>query len=490
MKVWIFIAISFVLGLLCIRHIRGYDKHEQEPFLKMFGVTLWGGVWSVAISLLLYAVLARLGLRDLRNSFGALLVVGPVEEFAKLFAMASAYFIYSKELDEPVDGMIYMACVALGFSLIENFFYALRPNAGHLLFVRILICTPMHICFSAFMGLALYMWLKNKRAFGLLVISFVLASVSHGVYDLIVFSGMALFVLYLVVRTLYRWTMDLLSYAVAQSPLRVSLTDFVRQYPNPVEQEGLECLYCNSRNPKLTFSMGRFRLQKCDNCEHYVVTKKGLVNIFHHFAATFRSLKSNYYAKGIKDKNFSVLFDNNFVSDARKLAFFDLEKLNGTLEKLNHAIAEKMEAHWWFPNNLLQLDQEDQSLDYKQIVLEGGGDFWRWLIYPFSSDKAKKLNALPEKRPSWNWGAFLIPELWFLYHEIWGIFFIIAAGYMTFLFSSIFLQINPFGTPLLFMLLAVRLISGRYGSEIYFVMHGRWPNPKWNGETDATSTKL
>ena len=56
-------------------------------------------------------------------------------------------------MDEPTDSLIYMACVALGFSLIENYFYAVRnPSTTPLIAIRLIICTPMHIAFSIFLG--------------------------------------------------------------------------------------------------------------------------------------------------------------------------------------------------------------------------------------------------------------------------------------------------------------------------------------------------
>ena len=490
MKEIIFIAISFTLGLLCIKYIRSYDKHEKEPFLTMLAVTVWGGVWSVVIASLLYMAVAKFGVGDLKDSFGALFVIGPVEEFAKLIALISGFFIFRKEMNEPIDGMIYMSCVALGFSLIENYFYALRPDSGHLLFLRLFICTPMHICFSAFMGLSLYIFFKNKRAIGLLFLSFAIACVSHGIYDLVIFNGLALIVLYLVVRVIFSWTMDLLSYAVAQSPYRISLKDFIEQYPNPIEQEGIECLNCGSRKPKLTFSTDKLSIQKCDRCENYIVTKEGLIQIFHHFASTFKKLSNLYISGNEKIKKYSTLYKNNYISDSKKIAFFNLEKLDGTLEKMNKSIVDQMESKWWFPNNILELEKKGQSLDYKQIAIDGGGFFWRWLIYPFSSDKSKKLYPLPRKKPSWNWGAFIIPEMWFLYHEIWGVFFFITGCYMALIITNIYGSFNVFSKNMLYILILFRLVSGYFGNDVFYVMHGKWPIASWNkGASEGPTNK-
>lgn len=355
----IFIAISFLIGLFCIRFIRSYDKHEKEPFLTMFIVTFWGGVWSIFIASLLYVVVHKLGIAYIENTFGALFIIGPIEEFAKLLALFSAYFIIRKELNEPVDGMIYMSCVALGFSLIENFFYAIKPNSGHLLFLRLFIATPMHICFSAFMGLSFYIWLKNKRTTSLLFLSFVLASVSHGVYDLVIFNGLALLVLIIVVRVIFSWTMDLLSYATAQSPHRISLREFVDLFSYPTEQDGIECLNCGSTNQKITYSMDKIIVQKCDSCEYYVTTKKSLFYIFKHFAATFKNISKHYLSVETGKKRYFTLYKNNHISDTKNIAFFNLDNLNETLEKLNKSIIEKMEEKWWFPKNLLELEKPD-----------------------------------------------------------------------------------------------------------------------------------
>lgn len=42
------------------------------------------------------------------------------------------------------------------------------------------------------------------------------------------------------------------------------------------------------------------------------------------------------------------------------------------------------------------------------------------LLYALEGDNTKKLVHVPPKpEVSWTWGAFIIPELWFVWHEIW-----------------------------------------------------------------------
>jgi hypothetical protein len=122
----------------------------------------------------------------------------------------------------------------------------------------------------------------------------------------------------------------------------------------------------------------------------------------------------------------------------------------------------------------------ERILNYSEILNDGRLSFWKWLIYPFSSDKHKSLHPLPGKGPFWNWGAFMIPELWFLYQELWGIFFVISGIYVAVIFGAIKGYYNLFQTNVLLIPLLIRLIAGKYGNDIFYTMHGKWPIARWN----------
>ena len=272
-KTSILISISFIIGIFCIRYIQSFDRHEKEPFWHMFAVTCWGGVSSVILSFMLYAASHYLGIKEFHNSFGALFVIGPVEELSKLVALGACYFIISKQMNEPVDGIIYMACVALGFSLIENYLYATQGVGNeYLLLLRVLICTPMHISFSVFMGLAFYICLQNRNSFPLLIYAFIYASLVHGLYDLVIFNGLFLLALMFIYKVTYTSALSFLGYAVAKSPFRKTLSQFIIEYTDAGPEEGLECLHCGSKEEKLTYKWDKLALQKCDHCDMYVAT--------------------------------------------------------------------------------------------------------------------------------------------------------------------------------------------------------------------------
>ena len=97
----------------------------------------------MAVAFILYHFLDWFGVTNVKAGLAPVLVVGPVEEVAQLAAFLFAYPLIRKEMNEPTDGLLYMACVAFGFSFIVNFFYAVgSPAPGNRLFMRILICRP------------------------------------------------------------------------------------------------------------------------------------------------------------------------------------------------------------------------------------------------------------------------------------------------------------------------------------------------------------
>ena len=256
-SIWL-VLLSFCIGLVCVQLLRWLDKYEREPLGSLFAVTLWGGLWANFICLLFYGSLNSLGIYNLDNTMGALLAIGPVEEFSKLLALLTSYFIFARQMDEPLDGILYMACVALGFSLIENYSYAvnLQPGGNSLFLTRLVICTPVHIAFSAFMGLAFYIWVNNTKAWGILVYAFAYASLVHGTYDMLIFNGWTVVVLAIVIWLTIKATLAMLRYATAISPFRKTLGALLSNGAPP-EQDGMTCLHCGSDRPKMTSRLFR-----------------------------------------------------------------------------------------------------------------------------------------------------------------------------------------------------------------------------------------
>ncbi|MDF7800868.1 PrsW family intramembrane metalloprotease [Pontiellaceae bacterium B1224] len=344
----ILIALSFLFGILSIRKLRKYDVHEAEPFWKMVAVTIWGGLVSIVISLFLYSVLSS---QDVSIHDGApfsYFFVGFIEELGKLAALFICWPIIRNEMDEPTDGPIYMACVALGFSLIENYFYAAAtPMSSPLIAVRLIICTPMHIAFSMMMGLAFFWATKFKGGWGVLLGAYIVAGIYHALYDIFVSYWYLLPGLYLIIKGAYRWMHQLLGYTTAQSPFRTSLSDFVYSFQSPETEPGLECLDCGNPAPKPTYERGRIRIQKCEECGAFACTSKTLYQLVHHYGSIFGKLKKQAKPVSKLRKNLYVLIKGNKFDRRKKVACFDLSTFNDALEEMNRSVITRTEKKWW-----------------------------------------------------------------------------------------------------------------------------------------------
>ena len=341
----ILIALSFLFGLLSIRKLRQYDVHEAEPFWKMVAVTAWGGLMSVVISLFLYNILQSQGVSIHDGAPFSYFFVGFIEELGKLLALFFCWPIIRDEMDEPTDGVIYIACVALGFSLIENYFYAVAtPMSSPLIAIRLIICTPMHIAFSMIMGLAFFWATKFRGGWSVLLGAFVAASMYHALYDIFVSYWFMLPGLYLILKGAYGWMRQLLGYTTAQSPFRTTLSEFVHGFQSPKIQEGLQCSDCHNAAPKPTYEQGRISLQKCESCGAYICSLKSLKNLIQHYGSVFGNLKKEL---GKGKHNLDAKIKGVRMNKQQKTATFDLTPFNDALEELNRDVITQTEKKWW-----------------------------------------------------------------------------------------------------------------------------------------------
>jgi RsiW-degrading membrane proteinase PrsW (M82 family) len=349
----VIIAVSAIAGVIILARLRHLDVHEKEPWRVLLMVTLIGGGWSVAISSLIYIVLDLVGLGDPRSIAGAMLVIGPLEEGAKLLAMVTCLPLFRKHMNEPADGVIYMACIALGFSLIENYFYATSSdNAGGLLALRLITATPAHILFSFPLGLAIYARNREGARPGLLRRAFVYAFLAHGLWDAMAFSGIALVVFFFALWLGLSFFGAVMSYAACVSPFREPLADFLAGSPEKERVPGQRCLFCDTRDEtSRVWRRGRIHIQRCDHCGAYVTSWDGLFYVIRHFGGWYGKLDVLSAADGGGDE-LSTIEAGNVASRQNHLAAFRLDELTPVLDELGERAVAKVEKAWWFPGRV------------------------------------------------------------------------------------------------------------------------------------------
>ena len=182
------VLLAVIPGLVLVVYLYRKDVLEPEP-KGLVGGAVAAGALAAGLALV---VSPMVGIQPNAHggdvfSVGWLTVrIGLVEEGAKLL-LAVLLFLPKKEFNEPMDGIVYVGAVALGFAILENVGYVLMGGVGAAL-LRAVTAVPMHAFASAiagyFLGLA-----KRKGAAGvpLVLVGWLVAAAIHAAYDFFAF---------------------------------------------------------------------------------------------------------------------------------------------------------------------------------------------------------------------------------------------------------------------------------------------------------------
>lgn len=119
-----------------------------------------------------------------------------IEEVMKYLA-ARFTVLGRREDNEPIDPVIYMVTVALGFAAIENALFLLSPHAGETVLqtimtgnLRFVGATLLHVLSSATIGVALALaFYKSKRAKRLYtMVGVILAAALHSAFNFLILN--------------------------------------------------------------------------------------------------------------------------------------------------------------------------------------------------------------------------------------------------------------------------------------------------------------
>lgn len=128
----------------------------------------------------------------------------------------------------------------------------------------------------------------------------------------------------------------------------------------------------------------------------------------------------------------------------------------------------------------LELPQDLTDFSHTKFAKD---TFWGLIIYPLDAYKSSKTIYSPPTGPApWCWGGFIIPELWFLWHEIWGV------SMIAFMPIAIIMRLNQWGilnlNPEVIKMLMITFIFiihvflGFAGNRIYYARYGYYPQEK------------
>ena len=144
------------------------DRYEKEPKILLWATFFWGVVIAAGGAFIINTAFG-LGIYVFTGSenaaeIGTTSIVAPiVEEALKGLAVLIVFFMFRKEFDSVLDGIIYGGIAALGFAATENTLYIFRNGYQEggwgglflLAFIRVIIVGWQHPFYTAFTGIGL-----------------------------------------------------------------------------------------------------------------------------------------------------------------------------------------------------------------------------------------------------------------------------------------------------------------------------------------------
>ena len=177
MPLLVSIFFGFVPMLLFAGFINWLDRYEKEPKALLGAAFIWGVLIAGGGAYIINTVLG-LGVYIMTGSAGAsdfatASIIAPiVEESLKGLAVLVVFFLFYKEFDSILDGIIYAGITALGFAAIENVLYIYERGYQEsgweglwtLVFIRVILVGWQHPFYTAFTGIGLATARMNRNA--------------------------------------------------------------------------------------------------------------------------------------------------------------------------------------------------------------------------------------------------------------------------------------------------------------------------------------
>lgn len=176
-----------------------FDRYEREPAGLLIIAFFWGAVpaviFSVIAQLIFQIPISILVGQNLgAQLIGAGLVAPLTEEPFKALALLLLLLLFRREIDTPLDGIVYGGLVGFGFAATENALYFLGEfGMGGLMgvlglaFFRTLVFGLNHALFTACTGLGLALaqtWSSRVLRFGVPILGLAAGVTLHAIHNI------------------------------------------------------------------------------------------------------------------------------------------------------------------------------------------------------------------------------------------------------------------------------------------------------------------
>ena len=208
-----FLSILPIIVILMIIYTKDKKKEPLSLLIILFLLGIASCFLVVNISHYMKAIFPFMNMSLAEMDFISILLysfigVALVEESCKWIMV---YFVgyHNKHFNELYDIIVYAVFVSLGFAFYENLVYIMGKGTVTTAIIRAISAVPGHACDAIFMGyylsMAKYFRFKKRKDLerNNILLSILIPTVLHGVYDFCIMSRSTLFILVFVVFIIY-----------------------------------------------------------------------------------------------------------------------------------------------------------------------------------------------------------------------------------------------------------------------------------------------
>ena len=188
---------GFLPAIIWLHFILKEDRRCPEPRHLIVGTFIVGMLSVLLVVPLERAACGAIGACYPHPDFHILTTWAIIEETCK-YALAAAFILWRRSIDENIDYVVYMVTIALGFAALENTLFLVGPlqhsSVSEVLLtgnLRFIGASLLHVVASALIGFALAFAFRKSRVVRTLymAVGVILASALHTLFNFLIILG-------------------------------------------------------------------------------------------------------------------------------------------------------------------------------------------------------------------------------------------------------------------------------------------------------------
>ena len=181
----IYFLLSVFISWIWVEYFRFINVDDYKKKIYIYLIFALGGL---AFYLFLkVSPLVDIGFHNgfIFNILNSVLKVGLLGELIKSIPILLIYFIFRKQLTDPINVFVFFTISSLGFVSAENYLYSLK-NEFYIVTSKTILATLNEMLCSSFVayGVIEYIYINKYKKPLRIILFLLLAAILHGIYDL------------------------------------------------------------------------------------------------------------------------------------------------------------------------------------------------------------------------------------------------------------------------------------------------------------------